>query len=346
MKKPRGFASDNCSGVHPKIMEALVSANTDHAPAYGDDIHTGKAVMKFKEHFGPECDVYFVWGGTAANVLGLKAVTRPYHSIICAETAHINVHECGAPEQFTGCKLLTVATDDGKITPDMCARFPEAFGDEHMAQPGVISISQPTELGTVYTTEEIKSLAAFAHGHDMLLHVDGARLANAAVHLGLSLGDTTFAAGVDILSFGGTKCGMMCGESIVFASKQHSADFKFIRKQGMQLFSKMRFISAQFEALLTDNLLFDIAGHANDMARILADMLRDIPSVEITQRVQSNAVFAILPPPCVKELLTTFDFYMWNVERSEVRLMTTFDTTEEDVALFAETARKCVEELP
>jgi len=343
MKAIRGFASDNCSGIHPRIMEGLVRANTGHVPSYGDDIHTCAAVLKFREHFGPDCDVHFVWGGTAANVLGLKAVTEPYNAVICAETAHINVHECGAPERFTGCKLLTVPTEDGKLTPEGCGRFLDAVGDQHMVQPRVISISQPTELGTVYTVEELKGITDFAHGHGMVVHVDGARLANAAVHLGETVKGITFDAGVDLLSFGGTKSGMMCGEAVVFPDKRYAGTFPFIRKQGMQLSSKMRFIAAQFEALLTDGLLYEIAAHTNGMARLLAERLERIPGIEITQRVQSNAVFAIIPPRCVAELRKRFHFYVVNEEKSEVRLMCSFDTTEEDVARFVEAAGKFME---
>lgn len=342
MKSQRGFASDNYSGVHPKIMEALNSVNVGHVPSYGNDIHTCSAIKKFKEHFGPECDVYLVWGGTAANVLGLKAVTKPYNSIICAETAHINVHECGAPEKFTGCKLMTIPSGDGKITADMCRRFLDGIGDIHTVQPKVISISQPTELGTVYSVDELFQLSEFAHDHEMLLHVDGARLSNAAVYLGTDLKSITFNAGVDILSFGGTKNGMMCGEAVVFSNGEHSGDFQFIRKQGMQLFSKMRFIAAQFEALLSDDLVYTLARHANQMAQMLAGELKNIPSIKITQKVQSNMVFAIIPPRCIEELLKVFHFYVLNKEISEVRLVTSFDTTEEDVRLFAETAKKSV----
>ena len=339
MKSPRGFASDNNAGVHPRIMEAIAAANEGHVSSYGDDIHTCAATLKIREHFGPEVDVYFVWGGTAANVLGLKAVTRPHNAIICPETAHINVHECGAPEAFTGCKLLTVKTDDGKLRPDMCEPFLEATGDVHMVQPKVISISQAAETGTVYTVDEIRNLAQFAHGHGMTLHMDGARLSNAAVSLGTTFGEMTFGAGVDVLSFGGTKCGLMFGEAVVFRDTGTAGDFRFIRKQGMQLSSKMRFVAVQFEALLTDNLWWDLAGHANEMAALLVRELQMVPGVEITHEVQSNAVFAVIPPACVTELLKSFRFHVVDAGKSECRLMASFDTTKEDIIAFVDTAK-------
>ena len=346
MKSPRGFASDNNAGVHPRIMEALAAVNEGHVPSYGEDIHTCAATLKFREHFGPECDVYFVWGGTAANVLGLKAVTRPYNAVICPETAHINVHECGAPEAFTGCKLLTVKTGDGKLRPEMCEPFLEAAGNVHMAQPKVISISQAAETGTVYSVDEIRDLAEFAHGHGLTLHMDGARLSNAAVSLGTTFGEMTFDAGVDVLSFGGTKCGLMFGEAVVFKDTETVRDFPFIRKQGMQLFSKMRFVAAQFEALLTDNLWREIAGHANEMATLLARELETVPGVEITHKVQSNAVFAVILPACVTELLKSFRFHVVDTGKSECRLMASFDTTEEDVIAFVDAAKAVTESQP
>ncbi|MBT4485042.1 MAG: low specificity L-threonine aldolase [Candidatus Latescibacteria bacterium] len=344
MKELRGFASDNCSGIHPKIMEAITRVNTGHELPYGNDIHTCSATAKFHEHLGPNVDVYFVGGGTAANVLGLEAVTRPHNSIICAETAHINVDECGAPEKFTGCKLETIPSKNGKITPEQCLPFLNEIGNQHHVQPEVISITQATERGTVYSADEICNLTEFAHDHKLFVHMDGARLANAAAHLGTSLRSITTDAGIDLLSFGGTKNGMLFGEAVVFFDKELSEQFRFIRKQGMQLFSKMRFISAQFEAMLSDNLFMEIAEHANRMAKFLADMLESIPSIEITGKVQSNVVFTIIPPHCVQELLKNYNFYVWNRELSEVRLMTTFDTTEEDVELFADTLRKVIEQ--
>jgi threonine aldolase len=342
-KKPsRSFASDNNAGVHAKVLRAIERANVGHVVAYGDDPFTELAVRKFREHLGDDIEVFFVFSGTGANVLGLKAVTQPFHAIICAETAHINVDECGAPERFTGCKLLTVPTTDGKLRPEDIKPLLHGIGVEHHVQPRIISISQSTEMGTVYRPDEIKTLADFAHQHNLLLHVDGARIANAAVGLKVGLREITTDAGVDVLSFGGTKNGLMYGEAVVFFGKQSAPDFKFIRKQGSHLASKMRFISAQFEVLLTNDLWKQNATHANRMARILARELAKIPPIEITQKVEANGVFAIIPKRYVPLLQKEYFFYVWNEAISEVRLMTSFDTTEEDIRKFIEIVRKTV----
>jgi threonine aldolase len=331
MNPKRGFASDNNSGVHPRVMEALRAANRGHVVAYGDDPFTEGAVARFREHFGAEAEVFFVFGGTGANVLGLAAVTRPHEAIVCAATAHVNVDECGAPEKFTGCKLLPVKAADGKLTAALVEPLLARVGDQHHVQPRVVSVAQPTELGTVYTVEELKALAAFAHARGMLLHVDGARLANAAAHLGVSLRELTAGAGVDLLSFGGTKNGMMYGEAVVFCDPRLAPGFKFVRKQGAQLASKMRFIAAQFNALLAEDLWLSNARHANRMAQLLARELAPLAHVRLTQAVESNAVFALLPREHVPRLLEHYFFYVWDEATCEVRLMTSFDTTEEDV---------------
>ena len=341
-KPSRSFASDNNAGVHPKILQAIEKANRGHVVAYGDDQYTAAAVAKFREHLGENIEVFFVFGGTGANVLGLKAVTQPHHAVICAETAHINVDECGAPEKFTGCKLLSVPTIDGKLTVEKIKPFLHGVGFEHHVQPRVISISQSTEMGTVYTAREIRRLADFVHKHDMLLHMDGARIANAAVSLHRKLREITGEVGVDILSFGGAKNGMMYGEAVVFFDPKMARDFKYIRKQGMHLASKMRFISAQFEALLTNNLWQQNAAHANQMAQILATELEKIPQIKLTQKVEANGVFAIVPPPFVPVLQKKYFFYVWNEETSEARFMTSFDTTEDDIAAFVKLLRKTV----
>ena len=343
MKPSRSFASDNNAGIHPEILKAISSANTGHVVAYGDDLYTQAAIEKFKQHFGRKIDVYFVFGGTGANVLGLQSITEPFNAIICAETAHINVDECGAPEKFTGCKLMTIPTTNGKITIEAIKRHLHGIGDQHHVQPKMISISQATEMGTVYSPQEIKTLANYAHENQMLLHLDGARLSNAAASLEVDLKALTAEVGVDVLSFGGTKNGMMYGESVVFLDRTLSESFKYIRKQGMQLASKMRFISAQFEALLSNDLWRENAQRANQMAKRLAQEVGRIPHVKITQQVEANGVFAILPKACIPILQKEYFFYVWNEETCEVRWMTSFDTTEEDVRDFVGLIKKIVE---
>ncbi|HJP93358.1 MAG TPA: low specificity L-threonine aldolase [Pyrinomonadaceae bacterium] len=338
----RSFASDNNAGAHPEMIEAIRAANEGHVIAYGDDPFTARAIKLFQKHFGRDIAVYFVFGGTGANVLGLKAITNPHHAIICAETAHVNVDECGAPEKFTGCKLITVPTLDGKLHVEHVKPLLHGIGVEHHVQPRVISVSQATEMGTVYTKNELKSLADFAHEHEMLLHVDGARLANAAVSLNATLKEITADAGVDVLSFGGTKNGMMYGEAVIFFDKTKAAEFKYIRKQGMHLPSKMRFISAQFEALLSGDLWKRSATHSNRMAQLLAGELKKITQIQLTQPVEANGVFAVIPRKYVPQLQKKYFFYVWNEEISEVRLMASFDTTEEDVRDFVEFVRKTV----
>ena len=338
----RSFASDNNAGVHPEIIDALRAANDGHVVAYGDDPFTERATKIFQKHFGKDIAVYFVFGGTGANVLGLKAITNSYEAVVCAETAHINVDECGAPEKFTGCKLLSARTPDGKLRPEHIQPFLHGIGFEHHVQPRVISVSQATEMGTVYTKHELKTLARFAHDHNLLLHVDGARIANAAVSLNASLKKITADAGVDVLSFGGAKNGMMYGEAVVFFDKKRAADFKYIRKQGMHLPSKMRFISAQFEALLSGDLWRRSAEHANRMARVLASELEKIPNVKVTQPVESNGVFAEIPAKYVPALQKKYFFYVWNEETSECRFMASFDTTEDDIRDFVALVRKTV----
>lgn len=342
VKLSRSFASDNNAGVHPKIMEAIAAANDSHVIAYGDDPYTTRAIKLFRNHLGKDAEVFFVFGGTGANVLGLKAATASHHAIICAETAHINVDECGAPEKFTGCKLLSLGTPDGKIKVDQIKPLLHEVGFEHHVQPRVISVSQATEMGTVYTPRELRNLSGFAHDNGMLLHVDGARIANAAASLNVKLKEITRHAGVDILSFGGAKNGMMYGEAVVFFDNGLAKDFKYTRKQGTHLPSKMRFISAQFEALLTDDLWRQNAQHANQMAQLLAQELAKIPQITITQKVEANGVFALMPKRYVPLLQKKYFFYVWNEETSEVRLMTSFDTTEEDIAHFVGLVKKIV----
>lgn len=338
----RSFASDNNAGIHPEVIEAISEVNQGHVIAYGDDRYTANAVKLFQKHFGRDTAVFFVFGGTGANVLSIQSVTKSYHAVICAETAHINVDECGAPETFTGCKLLSVPTPDGKLRPELIEHFLHGVGFEHHVQPRVVSVSQSTEMGTVYKKDELRALADFAHKNDMLLHVDGARIANAAVSLNSSLKSITRDAGVDVLSFGGTKNGMMYGEAVVFFDPSKAIDFKYIRKNGMQLPSKMRFISAQFSALLGGDLWQRSASHSNRMAKILASELEKIPQISLTQPVESNGVFAIIPKQYIESLQKKYFFYVWNEVTSEVRLMTSFDTTEEDITAFIAHVRKIV----
>ena len=310
--------------------------------AYGDDPYTESAIKKFKEHFGDTIEVYFVFGGTAANVLGLKALTNSYHGILCADSAHINVDECGAPESFTGSKLLSAPSKDGKIRVEQIEPYLSHTGVEHHSQPKVISITQSTEMGTVYSPEELEKLSDFAHQHGMYLHVDGARLCNAAASLDLNLSDITGDVGVDVLSFGGMKNGMMFGEAIVFFRKSLANDFKYLRKQGMQLQSKMRFISAQFEAYLSNELWLKNARHANEAAQFMAKELEKIPEIHLTQKVEANAVFATFPPKSIPTIQEKFYFYVWNEAASEVRLMCAFDTTKKDVKNFVSAIKSSI----
>ena len=346
MKNPlspsRSFASDNNAGVHQEVIDAIARVNAGHVVAYGDDPYTARAVKAFEKHLGRDIAVFFVFGGTGANVLGLQAITNSYQAVICAATAHINVDECGAPEKLSGCKLLDVESSNGKITVDQIKPLMHGIGFEHHVQPRVISISQSTEMGTVYTPSELKTLSAFARKNDLLLHMDGARIANAAVSLNTTLKAITADVGVDVLSFGGAKNGLMYGEAVVFFDKSMASDFKYVRKQGMHLPSKMRFIAAQFEALLSGDLWRRSAQHANRMAQLLANQLRQIPQITLTQPVESNGVFAVIPEKYIPALQKKYFFYVWNEEISEVRFMTSFDTTEEDIEQFVSLVRKTV----
>lgn len=339
MKEKRGFASDNNAGVHPRIMQAMIEANTGHCKAYGDDIYTERATGLFKELFGRDCEVFFVFNGTGANVLSLQALTQPYHAIICADTAHIHVDECGAPERFTGCKLYSNPTKDGKLTIPDIQKYLHLKGSEHHAQPKVVSITQSTEMGTAYSVEELSEIASFTHKHDMFLHVDGARIANALACLNISAREMVKDTGVDILSFGGTKNGMMYGEAIVILNPALAANFKYIRKQGMQLASKMRYISAQFEAYLNNDLWLENARHSNRMAEILSREVLSL-GIEITQKVQANEIFAILPGKVIEKLQQEFSFYTWDETRSEVRWVCSWDTTEENIRQFVASLEK------
>ena len=333
------FASDNHAGAHSDVLAAVAAANEGHSGSYGEDRWTARAEELFRRHFGGDARAFCVFNGTAANVLAISTLARPYEAVICPASAHLNVDECGAPERFAGVKLLTVETAHGKLEPADVGRWDDRRGDQHHVQPRVVSISQASELGTVYAPEEVRALAEAAHERDMLLHVDGARLANAAAALDVSLAELTTDAGVDVLSFGGTKNGCLGAEAIVFGRSELALGFEFVRKQGMQLASKMRFVAAQFEALLDGDLWLRNARQANAMASRLAAAVAEIDAVEVTHPVEANGVFARLPRPAIDRLLGELPgeppFYVWDEAANEVRWMCSWDTTPEDVDAFA-----------
>jgi threonine aldolase len=331
----RGFGSDNHAGVHPEILAAIAAANQGHAGSYGADPWTERAGAVFRRHFGPDSRAFCVFNGSGANVAAIDALTGPQEAVICTDVAHMHVDECGAPERIAGTKLLTVANRHGKLEAGDVARWEARRGDEHQAQPRVVSITQSTELGTVYTVEETEAIAEAAHALGMYLHVDGARLANAAAALGLSLAALTTEAGVDAVSFGGTKNGLLGGDAVVFCRPELGERFAFTRKQLLQLASKMRFVSAQFEVLLGGELWLENARHANAMAARLAAAVEPLEAVEIAHPVEANVVFARLPRPAIDELLGEHVFYVWDEEANEVRWMCAWDTTPEDVDEFA-----------
>jgi len=342
VKPSRSFASDNNAGIHPEVLRAISAANRGHAIGYGDDPYTTEALRKFRRHFGRDAEAFIVFNGTAANCLSLKALTDSFQAVICTEVAHIYTDECGAPEKFTGCKLIPIPAPDGKLTSESVRDAYHGIGDQHHVQPRVISITQSTEMGTVYKPDEIKALASFAHEHEMFLHMDGARIANAAAALGQSLREATSELGVDALSFGGTKNGLMGAEAVVFFDRKLAHNFQYLRKQGMQLASKMRFISAQFDTLLTDDLWLQNGRHANSMARLLQQELSKIPQVKIVYRVEANGVFAKIPRSAIRKLQRRYFFYVWNEDESIVRWMCSFDTTVEDVRQFVRFVRETV----
>lgn len=327
----RSFASDNNSGVHPLVMEAVVNANNNHAVGYGGDPWTEAATSKIKEVFGSDATPFFVFNGTGANSVSLQAVTRSFNSILCAETAHINVDECGAPARMTGCALVTIATPDGKLTPELIRAHLHNFGVCHHSQPKAAYISQVSELGTIYTVEEVKAIAALLHSHNMYLHMDGARLANACAYLGCSMKELTVDAGVDILSFGGTKNGMMMGEAVVSFRPEITENLPYYRKQSAQLASKLRYLSAQFIPYLENDLWLQNAVKANNSALKLAEALRQYPQIQFTQKVESNQLFFTIPEAPLKKLQEHYFFYMWNEANNEARLVTSWDTTDEDI---------------
>jgi threonine aldolase len=332
---PRHFASDNNAGVHPEVLRALASVNEGHAAAYGADEITARFDAVIEATFGSGALGFALFGGTAANVLPLRHLTREHEGIVCAATAHIHVDECGAVEATAGRKLLPQPSVNGKLTPEVVQRVLVDRGDLHRVQPRVLSLSQATEYGTVYSVDELRALCELAHAEGMLVHMDGARIANAAVALGSDLRAVTRDVGVDVLSLGGTKNGLMGADAVVFFDERLAAGFEFVRKQMMQLGSKMRFLAIQFVALLENDLWRRGALHANAMAQLLHSEVQDIPGVTITQPVQTNAVFAVLSQQAIERLQQTWRFGIWNEALREVRWMTAFDTTEDDVRAFA-----------
>lgn len=329
----KSFASDNYSGIHPSVLEAITQANTEHAISYGDDYFSIQAQKLFESLVGP-VQVLFTFNGTGANVISLKCCTLPFQAVLCAETAHINADECGAPTQSIGASLITIQTTDGKLTPALVEPFLSRIGNVHNTQPKVISISQSTELGTVYTLEELQKLCEFAHNHNMYVHMDGARISNAVAALGCDLKSATVDCGIDIMSFGGTKNGLMIGEAVLIFNDELKQYAAYYQKQSAQLFSKNRFIAAQFTALLTNNLWLQMATHANKMANLLASEVVKINGVTVTRKTDANAVFAIIPTHAIVPLQERYRFYVWNETTGELRWMCSYDTTEAEVRSF------------
>ncbi|GAA1943512.1 low specificity L-threonine aldolase [Microbacterium deminutum] len=336
----RGFASDNYSGIHPEVIAAIAAANDGHQVAYGDDEYTARLQEVFAHHFGEGVEAFPVFNGTGANVVGLQSMLPRWGAVIAASTAHINVDEGGAPERVAGIKILNVPTDDGKLTPELIDREAWGWGDEHRAQPLVVAVTQSTELGTLYSVDELRIIADHVHGHGMHLHMDGARISNAAASLGLPLREFTRDVGVDVLSFGGTKNGAMLGEAVVVLNPEASTGLKYLRKLNMQLSSKMRFVSAQLIALLDGDLWLRNATHSNAMAQRLRNGVEagvadgSIQGVAFTQPTQANGVFATLPDGVADRLRESFRFYDWDAAKNEVRWMCSFDTRPDDIDAF------------
>ncbi|KXP05223.1 threonine aldolase family protein [Tsukamurella pseudospumae] len=336
----RGFASDNYAGVLPEVLEAVAEANLGHQGAYGADVYTAALGERIVELFGAGAQAFPVFNGTGANVVALSAVSDRWSAVVCADSGHIHVDEGGAPEKVAGLKLFVVPTAGGKLTPEaITAAVPDRAGDVHWAQPRVLSVAQSTELGTVYTPDELRALAEYAHERDWLLHIDGSRLANAAASLGVPLRAITTDIGADIVSVGGTKSGLLGAELVLVLNAERAGGVEYVRKLSMQLASKQRFLAAQFLALFEDDRYLRVAGHANAMARLLAELVGAIEGVELTQPVQSNAVFAELPLAASEALMEQVPFYFWDEIRGEVRWMCAWDTTEDDVRAFAELVR-------
>jgi threonine aldolase len=328
----KSFGSDNHAGTHPAVMRAIVEANTGDAVAYGADPWTERAVGDIRRLSGAQGEVYLVLNGSGANVLGLGLLLGRHEAVICAESAHINTDECGSAERILGTKLLTVPAPNGKLTPELIAGRLAGRGDEHFAQPGVVAVTQSTEFGTCYSLDELEAIKDFCAANRLRVFLDGARLANAAAYLGCTLAD--LAANADVLSFGGTKNGAMGVEAVIVMRRADAINATYLRKQHMQLSSKMRFLGAQFNALLADDLWLANATHANAMAARLASGLASIPGVDLAYPVQSDVVFARLDPGHIAELQRDWTFHVWDESTSIVRWMTAYDTRESDVDAF------------
>ena len=335
----RGFASDNSAGVHPEVLAAITRASGGHQHAYGADAYTARLQDVFRAQFGEQASAYPVFNGSGANVVSLMALTERWDAVICTDLAHIHVDECGASERVGGLKLLPVPAADAKLTPELVDTQAHGFGDEHHAQPKVVSLTQTTEVGTVYTVAELAALVEHAHGLGLVVHMDGARIANAAAALGVPLRAITTDVGVDVVSFGGTKNGLLYGECVLVLNPDAVRGVEYVRNLALQLASKMRFVSAQFEALLDGDLWHRNASHANAMAARLHDAVADVAGLQITQPVEANMVFAVLPPEATARLQKLYPFYVVDEARGLARWVTSYDTTEEDVDGFAEAIR-------
>ncbi len=335
------FASDNTAPAHPLILQSLLDANIGCCKPYGEDEYSAEAVKSFKKVFGENIDVHFAVNGTGANVLALRSILRPWHGAICADTAHLNTDEVGAPEANIGSKLLLYPAVNGKLTPEGILHYLHDLEDVHHSKPALVSITQTTEQGTVYSVEEIKEISSLAHKHGLFVHMDGARIANAVAALDVDIKEFTRNAGIDVLSFGGTKNGLMMGEALVYFNTSLSNDFFRIRKQSMQHISKMRYIAAQFIAYFKNNLWIENAKHANSMALYLAQELEKVSNISISRKTEANAVFSIMPPALISKLQESYYFYELNPHIHETRLMCSFSTTKQDIDTFIKLAISC-----
>ncbi len=341
----RGFGSDNHSATHPRILRALMEVQTGHVPSYGTDHYSDVALKLFREKFGNTAEAYFVFNGTAANVLSLKTLAKSYHSVLCSDVSHLNVDECASPEVIANCKLWALPSADGKLKLEQLKEAIIRKGDQHFSQMKIISLTQPTEYGTVYSIQEMQEISNWAHSEGLKVHIDGARLANAAVQLNVDFKQLITDLKIDAVSFGGTKNGLLFGEAVILFDPSLKEDIKYYRKQIGQLPSKTRMIAAQFAAYLKDDLWKEIAAHSLSMAKLLYENVAQIPHVRITQKIESNVVFAIIPKEWLKKLREEHFFYVWNEKTNECRWMTSWDTQKEDVLSFAKKLKELSDEI-